>query len=150
MCSSESLGFGQGQYVRIRLPGATLRVPEEDPNLGQASCQNSLPIALRGNSSVSWTSSPREQLRVADSFRDKNAEISKSIFTSLKSPTKTPLKKIGASRRRQTLQGFNSDFCGEFVNKVMMNSKGLYKTSSRSNTPVTTRGCSRVVTSFAF
>jgi len=29
---------------------------------------------------------------------------------------------------------------------VMMNAKGLYKTSSRSNTPVTTRGCSRVIT----
>ena len=29
---------------------------------------------------------------------------------------------------------------------AMMNAKGLYKTSSRSNTPVTTRGCSRVVT----
>ncbi len=30
----------------------------------------------------------REQLRVADLFRDENAEIQKSIFTSLKSPTK--------------------------------------------------------------
>ena len=29
---------------------------------------------------------------------------------------------------------------------AMTNVKGLYKTSSRSNTPVTTRGCSRVVT----
>ena len=30
--------------------------------------------------------------------------------------------------------------------RAMMNAKGLYKTSSRSNTPVTTRGCSRVAT----
>ncbi|WMV45670.1 hypothetical protein MTR67_039055, partial [Solanum verrucosum] len=54
-------------------PGDALRDPEEDLNLGQASCQGSLQIALGGNSSASRTSSPKEQKfssrrgRVADS-----------------------------------------------------------------------------------
>ena len=29
---------------------------------------------------------------------------------------------------------------------AMMNAKGLYKTSSRSNTPITTKGCSQLIT----
>uniref|UniRef100_M1DTJ2 Polyprotein n=1 Tax=Solanum tuberosum TaxID=4113 RepID=M1DTJ2_SOLTU len=135
----------EGLNVQIRLTGATLRGPEEDPNLRQASCQGSSQIELGGNSSASRTLLSRnlipnifrEQLCVADLFRDENAQIQKSIFTSLKSPNKskpdvppflyslslfsrTLLKKIGASRRRRTLQGYNSDFRGKFVNKVCL------------------------------
>ncbi|WMV18523.1 hypothetical protein MTR67_011908 [Solanum verrucosum] len=109
MCSSVSLGFGQGQNVRIRCPRATLRGLEEDPNLSQASCQGSLQIALGRNRDTSRSCSPKEQKvssqrgRVTDStvskfnskylrgtaqVRDENAEIQKSIFTSLKGPTK--------------------------------------------------------------
>ncbi|WMV32690.1 hypothetical protein MTR67_026075, partial [Solanum verrucosum] len=62
-----------GQNIRIRLPGTTLRGPKGDPNLGQASCQGSLQIALGGNKGASRTCSPKEQKvcsrrgRVADS-----------------------------------------------------------------------------------
>ncbi|WMV50980.1 hypothetical protein MTR67_044365, partial [Solanum verrucosum] len=42
-------------------PGANLRGPEEDPNLGQASCQGSLQIALGGNRCASRPYSPKEQ-----------------------------------------------------------------------------------------
>ncbi|WMV37727.1 hypothetical protein MTR67_031112, partial [Solanum verrucosum] len=40
-------------FFRVKMfgydtPGATLRVPEEDPNLGQASCQGSLKLCLEG------------------------------------------------------------------------------------------------------
>ncbi|WMV13458.1 hypothetical protein MTR67_006843, partial [Solanum verrucosum] len=58
---------------RIRRPGATLRDPEEDPNLSQASCQGSLQIALGGNRGASHTCSPKDKKvssrrgRVADS-----------------------------------------------------------------------------------
>ncbi|WMV41225.1 hypothetical protein MTR67_034610, partial [Solanum verrucosum] len=62
-----------GQNIRLRLPEATLRGPEENPNLGQASCQGSLQIKLRRKKCTSQTRFPKEQKfssrrsRVADS-----------------------------------------------------------------------------------
>ncbi|WMV45886.1 hypothetical protein MTR67_039271 [Solanum verrucosum] len=38
----------QGQNVRVRHPGTTIRVPEEDLHLGQASCQGILKMCMEG------------------------------------------------------------------------------------------------------
>ena len=48
--------------------GATLRVPEEDPNLGQASCQGSLKLCLEGACPHRGLAPPRAKkwLRVAE------------------------------------------------------------------------------------
>ncbi|WMV14135.1 hypothetical protein MTR67_007520, partial [Solanum verrucosum] len=58
MCCLESKISGGDPSVLINVfrvktfgydaPGATLRVPEEDPNLGQASCQGNLKLCLEG------------------------------------------------------------------------------------------------------
>ncbi|WMV45358.1 hypothetical protein MTR67_038743, partial [Solanum verrucosum] len=49
-----------GQNIQIRLPGTTLRVLEEDPNLGPASGQGSLQVVHRRNEGTSRTCSPKE------------------------------------------------------------------------------------------
>ncbi|WMV24274.1 hypothetical protein MTR67_017659, partial [Solanum verrucosum] len=58
MCCLESKISGGDPSVLINVfrvktfrydaSGATLRVPKEDPNLGQASCQGSLELSLEG------------------------------------------------------------------------------------------------------
>uniref|UniRef100_M1DFZ0 Uncharacterized protein n=1 Tax=Solanum tuberosum TaxID=4113 RepID=M1DFZ0_SOLTU len=54
----------------------------------------------------------REQLRVADLFRDENAEIQKSIFTSLKSPFKFRPLRIQAyfSRHLELLSQVGNEY----------------------------------------
>ena len=49
--------------------GANLRVPEEDPILGQASCQGSLKLCMEGVASRRGLAPPRAKclVRVADS-----------------------------------------------------------------------------------
>uniref|UniRef100_M1DEP1 Uncharacterized protein n=1 Tax=Solanum tuberosum TaxID=4113 RepID=M1DEP1_SOLTU len=48
-------------------PGATLRVPEEDPNLGQASCQSSLKLCLEGGCPRRGLAPPGPKVWSADS-----------------------------------------------------------------------------------
>ena len=50
----------------------------------------------------------------------KDLNIKFLLLSTLSLFSRTPLKKIGASRRKPTLQGFNSDFRGKFVNKVWL------------------------------
>uniref|UniRef100_M1DSZ2 Uncharacterized protein n=1 Tax=Solanum tuberosum TaxID=4113 RepID=M1DSZ2_SOLTU len=51
--------------------GATLRVPEEDPNLGQASCQGSLKLYLEGTCPRRGLAPPRAKclVRITDVLR---------------------------------------------------------------------------------
>uniref|UniRef100_M1DXR2 Ulp1 protease family, C-terminal catalytic domain containing protein n=1 Tax=Solanum tuberosum TaxID=4113 RepID=M1DXR2_SOLTU len=101
----------KGQNVRIRHPGATLRGLRRTPTLAKQAARAACKLHLEGigprrglapprsknlvrNTVVSRTLLSRnlipnifrEQLRVADLFRDENVEIQKLIFTSLKSP----------------------------------------------------------------
>uniref|UniRef100_M1DVZ6 Integrase core domain containing protein n=1 Tax=Solanum tuberosum TaxID=4113 RepID=M1DVZ6_SOLTU len=48
-----------GQNVQIRLPETTLRVPEEDPTLGQTSCQGSLKLCMEGMAPRGGLAPPR-------------------------------------------------------------------------------------------
>ena len=52
-------------------PGATLRVPEEDPNLGQTSCQGNLRLCLEGACPRRGLAPPRAKslVHVADVSR---------------------------------------------------------------------------------
>uniref|UniRef100_M1AII7 Uncharacterized protein n=1 Tax=Solanum tuberosum TaxID=4113 RepID=M1AII7_SOLTU len=56
--------------------GATLRVPEEDPNLGQASCQGSLRLCLDGACPHCGLALPRAKILV----RVANSTVSDLIY----------------------------------------------------------------------
>uniref|UniRef100_M1DSZ3 Uncharacterized protein n=1 Tax=Solanum tuberosum TaxID=4113 RepID=M1DSZ3_SOLTU len=106
MYSSVSLGFGQGQNVRIRHLEATLRGPEEDPTLAKQAAKAVCKLHLEGIGPHRGLAPPRRKNLVRDvvvlrtlmsrnlipnifrkQLRNENAEIQKFIFTSLKSPT---------------------------------------------------------------